>query len=726
VTNIMRGRTIASVVLIVVAAVLLVGGVVAFYARTEVVDQRAFVDRAEATLGDADVRDVAGREIVVRFVDRGSTDLIAARPLLQSVVDAALTTDPFRRVFRRAARGLNRALFVHGDENVTFDVPDTARVVTDAMRAVSPKLARRIPENLDAPLLRLRERELAARTLTFADRARTLGIVLPLLALAAFVAAIALAPDRRVAVLRAGVAIGAAGALLAIALVVVRARLLVGIHGSDDLTDAEMRSAVGGVFDAYLADLRSWALAIGLFGLVVAGAAAALDPVRPTVPTAPLRRLLDRPQTPARRAVRGIAVLALGVFAVSNPWLALQVTAIALGAFLVFFGATELLALLPRRAPTRASDRKLRARALATAGVAALVAVGGATALILTATSGQESAPATAAALPTRTCNGSAALCGLRLNEVVFAGTHNSFSAADSPGWYIADQRRTIPRQLRDGVRLFLIDTHWGVGDASGRVRTDFEAEGSDRNKVAAAMPPAQLRAAERVAGRLGVRGTGEGKRAVWLCHTVCELGATKLLDALEDYRRFLDAHRGEVIIVFVEPYVAPAEFAGVAKQAGLDRYVATLDRDEALPTLGELVRTNKRVIVFAEQDADGTVPWYLDGFSFVQDTPYQAKTRGDLSCRLYRGTADSPLLMLNQWADVFPPSLRANKPFLEKHFIIDRAHRCARERGQPVNLIAVDHYDQGDLIAAVNELNAERVKTAKREQRELAADAPG
>jgi hypothetical protein len=424
--------------------------------------------------------------------------------------------------------------------------------------------------------------------------------------------------------------------------------------------------------------------------------------------------------------VRGIVALALGVFAVWNPWLALQVTAIAVGAFLVFFGATELLVLLPRRAGRTAMTRRRHAHALATAGLAALVAVGGATALILTATSGRESEPAIAAASPTRTCNGSASLCDLRLNEVVFAGTHNSFSAADSPGWFIADQRRTIPRQLNDGIRLFLLDTHWGVQDASGKVRTDFEAEGADRNKVAAAMPPAQLRVAERVAGRIGLRGTGEGKREVWLCHTVCELGATRLVDALADYRRFLEEHRGEVVILFIEPYVPPADLAEVAEQAGLDHYFAILDRDEPLPTLGELVRTDKRVIVFAEQDADGSVPWYLDGFSFAQDTPYKAKTRADLSCRLYRGSADSPLLMLNQWADVFPPSLRANRPFLEKDFIIDRAHRCARRRGQPINLIAVDHYDQGDLIAAVRELNGERVQAARRELRDLAASAPG
>ena len=66
---------------------------------------------------------------------------------------------------------------------------------------------------------------------------------------------------------------------------------------------------------------------------------------------------------------------------------------------------------------------------------------------------------------------------------MVFAGTHNSFSAADSSGWFIANQRRTIERQLADGIRLFLIDTHWGIEDAQGRVRTDFESEGASATR---------------------------------------------------------------------------------------------------------------------------------------------------------------------------------------------------------------------------------------------------
>jgi hypothetical protein len=181
------------------------------------------------------------------------------------------------------------------------------------------------------------------------------------------------------------------------------------------------------------------------------------------------------------------------------------------------------------------------------------------------------------------------------------------------------------------------------------------------------------------------------------------------MADVLDTYREFLDANPGEVLILFIEPYVKPKDLAERFKAAGLNKYLATLSRDEPLPTLGELVGSNKRMIVFTEKDADGTYSWYMDGFSFVQDTPLGATTVKELSCARERGDADSPLLMLNHWADLFPPRLRANRPFLTKKFLLERAHECQRKRGMPVNLIAVDYYDQGDLVEAVKALNDER-----------------
>jgi hypothetical protein len=708
-----RLRQTASVVLIVLAGVLLVAGTVTFYARDQIIDREAFADRAVAALQDDGVRTVVGREIVVYLVERGSTDLVAARPLLESVVGTVMQSEPFRRVFRSAAVETNRVFFVRGRENALFDLSDAARLVRFGLGAVSPKLADRFPDDLEPQLVTLRRREFAGGTLAAADTLRVLGILLPLLALAAFVAAVAVAPDRRLAVLRSGVAVGAGGALLAVVLLVLRARTLAGVHGEDELTDQDVRDAVGGLLDAYLGDLFTWALVLALFGLVLGAAAAALDPGDVDQPVARLRRrLLAPPRTAWGRAARGAAAVGLGIAAVVNPLLFAQVAGIALGSYLIFFGASELLAMLQPR-PADAAVERSRRQALAAAAAAGAVVVAALVTLVFVVTRTEPEPDAAASSGAAGRCNGSAALCRLPLDQAVFAGTHNSFSAADSGDWFIANQRRTIERQLSDGIRLFLIDPHWGVQSANGSVRTAFDLEGRDRNRVAKALPPAVLSAAERLAGRVGVRGEG-GDEDVWLCHTVCELGATRLDDALGTFRTFLERNPGEVVILFIEPYVSPGELEARFDEAGLDPYLATLDRDE-LPTLGQLVASDRRLIVFAEKDAaGGGVPWYLDGFSFVQDTPLGATRRKQLSCARARGDDDSPLLMLNHWADLFPPRREANEPFLTRRFILARAHRCARRRGQPVNLIAVDHYDVGDLVGAVRDLNDEAIRSAR------------
>ncbi|HEX2358579.1 MAG TPA: hypothetical protein VHH72_02050 [Solirubrobacterales bacterium] len=694
--------------LTVIGAVLLLAGAVLLYARNEVIDQNSFADRAEAALEDDDVRKVVSREIVVNVIDRGSTDLVAARPVIESVVDAAIDTNAFRKLFRSAAVQANRLFFVREKKNFVFDLADASEIVRFGLQSVSPGLAKQVPPDLDVALLNLKQRDFAQGTLDAADSIRVLGLVLPLLAVIALAGGVWVAPDRRVGLMRAAIAVAAVGVLVAIALLVLRETTLNGVYGDDELTDEEVRGAVGGFLDAFFGGLFGWGLVMAFTGLVVAGAAAALDPEQLENPATRLRERVTRePRTTWGKAVRGIAVVAIGFFIALEPGLALRLVAILLGAYLVFFGVSELLVLLQPPEATGEAAREGRKRTLAiTGGVGAAVVAVVAVILIVALDSADDPSKA---AVPSEGCNGSPELCKLPLNQVAFAGTHNSFSAADTPGWFIANQRRDIERQLRDGVRLFLIDPHWGVQGADGKVRTDFEAEGRDRNRVAANLPPSVLAAAERLTSSLGVRENEGGERDVWLCHTVCELGATRMEEALTTIREFLDANPGEVVILFIEPYVPPVEIAEVFKRSGMDRYVTTLFRSQPLPTLGQLVRSNERAIVFTEKDADGTVPWYLDGFSFVQDTPLGATKPKETSCDLNRGSPDSPLLMLNHWADVFPPRLKANEGFLKRRFILERARECARARGLPVSLIASDFYDTGDLVEAIDAINAER-----------------
>jgi hypothetical protein len=315
---------------------------------------------------------------------------------------------------------------------------------------------------------------------------------------------------------------------------------------------------------------------------------------------------------------------------------------------------------------------------------------------------GEAAAPSAAPA----SCEGSAALCGRHLDEVIFAGTHNSFAASNEPGWYFANQSYGIPRQLEDGIRALLLDVHFGVYDpATGRVRTDLGAEGSDRNKVARQVPAPALRVADRVAGRVGV-GTLNGAPELYLCHTLCELGAEPLSKELEAIRSFLEQHPDQVLIVIVEDYVPPARIAQAFEQAGLARYLATLYRAQPLPTLGELIARGQRLVVFAEEHG-GSPAWYMPAFSFIQDTPLGATRPDQLSCERYRGEADSPLLLVNYWIPPFPPSVTLNATIGRAPFLRGRIERCLHKRGFRGAIVAVDFYQRTSVVDVAKELNS-------------------
>jgi hypothetical protein len=207
---------------------------------------------------------------------------------------------------------------------------------------------------------------------------------------------------------------------------------------------------------------------------------------------------------------------------------------------------------------------------------------------------------------------------------------------------------------------------------------------------------------AERLAGRLGAGDLG-GRRGVWLCHSLCELGASAMADGLATLRRWLDAHPGELVVLFVEPSVPSWAVQREMRRAGLEGRTARLDRDRPLPTLRELLGRGRQLVVLAERDSGGA-PWYHDGFSFVQDTPLGPGSTS--SCRPSRGDPASPLLMVNHWVDRFPPPPSANARINDRRTIVARADRCTRERGVRPSLIAVDHYDLGDVVGAAAELN--------------------
>lgn len=255
-----------------------------------------------------------------------------------------------------------------------------------------------------------------------------------------------------------------------------------------------------------------------------------------------------------------------------------------------------------------------------------------------------------------RACNGSALLCDRRVDEVVFAGTHNAHATEDDR-IVAANQYSSVDVQLSDGIRALMLDT--------------YEHEGE-----------------------------------VVLCHGPCGLGHTRLVDTLALLKAFLDANPHEVVLLLFEDYVTPEQTKAAFDEAGLTALMYAHERSQIWPTLGALIDSGRRVVAFAQNEGGGEPDWYLDLFEQSWDTPYAAKTREELSCEYGRGDPDAPLFVLNHFLTnpLASATLAAEVNF--NPFLLDRARACQQASGRLPNVIAVDYYEVGDLFAAVDMLN--------------------
>src|SRR5215207_80248 len=147
-------RRAAALVMVVLTALLLAGAAIAWYADTTLVDDEEFATRVTSSLGDDDVRRVVADQIVTGLTSSAVPNALVVRPLLVPLVSAVADTPVFRRVVHRALASRHRAL-VQGDTTFSFGLPLGEGTLFEGIRRVAPTVARRIPEDLSVPVLRL-------------------------------------------------------------------------------------------------------------------------------------------------------------------------------------------------------------------------------------------------------------------------------------------------------------------------------------------------------------------------------------------------------------------------------------------------------------------------------------------------------------------------------------------------------------------------------------------
>lgn len=266
-------------------------------------------------------------------------------------------------------------------------------------------------------------------------------------------------------------------------------------------------------------------------------------------------------------------------------------------------------------------------------------------------------------------CNGDVALCSRPLDEVVFPASHNSHAASEDGFHFLtASQDLGMRAQLEGGIRGMLIDFH-RFEDAS------------------------------------------------WLCHGECDIlgvdvGRIPLAEGLGWIDGFLDDHRREVVILVLENYLEDDETVAGFEASGLADRVYAHELGQPWPTLGALIRRDRRVVVL--DDEESAAPWLLPAYEEGFETPFSfavaddaemlATFDDDESCVVNRGEADHSLFYLNHF--VTPSNAEAAAVVGAFEPLLARAERCAAVHGRITNLVTVDYWSHSDVLEVAATLN--------------------
>ncbi|KAF7316279.1 PLC-like phosphodiesterase [Mycena indigotica] len=296
---------------------------------------------------------------------------------------------------------------------------------------------------------------------------------------------------------------------------------------------------------------------------------------------------------------------------------------------------------------------------------------------------------ALAATIPKRratTCNGSPELCNRSYGNVTFIGSHDSFAFSKDKLALSRDQTIDIPSQLNLGVRALQAQSHMKDG-------------------------------------------------VLHFCHTSCILfDGGSVVNYLKTVKTFLDANPNEVLtLIFTNPEgVSPAKVwkpafdeAGMTDLAFVPKSIPV--KQSEWPTLGEMIDSGKRVVVFMDANAEGpeSVPFILPEFQMIWETPFSV-TDANFPCKIDRSggpLADiDHMYMINHslnknlvpsiFGDLFGEGIIVSDPDNADRTngvesIMANVNGCSPLAGnRSPNFILLDFVEKGDAFNVAKKLN--------------------
>lgn len=721
-----------------------------------VFDAKRFAARADQILDVPEVRAVLADQITIAVIDAGPSEVASFRAVIKPAVELVIGTPVFHRIFRNALAEAHTYLFTEEGNAAVVNMSQAFGILAANLQLTNSTVASYLPETTDTLLVDLGSTIRGLELWRIAERVTNFGWLAMIVTALLAIATVAVDTDRRRGTFRLGAALAAAGALIFATTII--AAIVAGSYGGNPVVDRALRSATS----VFLGDLRTaslWLLGLGVVVAAFASASAPTDApttVRGVIDHLRARTARFRSDTTRARVVSSVGLMVAGAAVFMWTEVFFELVGIVVAGTLVYLGAARLLLLVGRTRPAESTDTAEAGRpiwhprvvtmAAGTVVVVVAIAVGG-----LWATG---EARARAVGSDERRCNGFAELCEKRLDEVVFAGTHNAMSAATDPGWLFFEQGRGIPAQLDSGIRALLVKTHYGIPTTirvtgTDLIFTDKSAElYVDATSGGSVLTPTQQQALDRATE--AARSVDPNLRDIYLCHVNCEFGATKFSTALGYVRQFLIRNPDEVVILFVGNYVADSDTEKAFRDAKLFDRLWRYDPAAPMPTLAELIDSGRNVIYLAEFTSawSAAQPWNVPGYGIVQDNPFTYRTvdalltpgapgyTGDATvtgpvpdtvvpatggppvfskdwtglptCAPNRGSPGSPLFQINHWVTPAgaPPTAAQARIVNAYDVLAPAVKNCMTQRDRFPTIVGVNFAETGDLLRVVNELN--------------------
>ncbi|KAJ5143611.1 uncharacterized protein N7515_002398 [Penicillium bovifimosum] len=209
------------------------------------------------------------------------------------------------------------------------------------------------------------------------------------------------------------------------------------------------------------------------------------------------------------------------------------------------------------------------------------------------------------------------------------------------------------------------------------------------------------------------------------LCHTSCFLeDAGSLKSFLKTIKKWLDAHPDEVVTLLLTngDSVPVTEFGDTFASSGIADYAYTPSANPLLiadwPTLGDLISSGKRLVVFLDYGADPSkVDYILDEFAYYFETAYDITDSSFSSCSIDRpsgAAGEGRMGIVNHFLDIdlfgvlIPARDKADttNAATGPGSIGAQAALCAGLYGRAPNVVLADFVDKGEVIKAQNSLN--------------------